>query len=157
MSAFMVSKAHIDYLVEAAMSLPHRQIQNASGLYWHHDDESHQLPCTGDGPDGAERVGAMLWAENRASVNSRYDEDQLEPVYTRTIRPATVEPVQVLKALDCYKYQSCEHDGWPESEAHAFCDALRHCAIGCLPGYEEAAWDIDELPVVPHYGDVSFR
>jgi hypothetical protein len=27
------------------------------------------------------------------------------------------DPVQVLKSCDCYEYQSCEHDGWEDSEA----------------------------------------
>jgi hypothetical protein len=52
-----------------------------------------------------------------------------------------------LKAISCYEYQSCEHPGWRKSEAHAFCEALRDMAIGCLPGYDDAPWEINDAQV----------
>ena len=107
---------------------------------------------------GADRVGAMLWSENVRSVCFRYDEpedaDELPgPVGFGVLDVAgyrfgpgvflpDVDPVAVLKAIDGYEYQSCEHPGWEASEAHAFCEALRRAAIGCLPGYAEASWEV---------------
>jgi hypothetical protein len=50
----------------------------------------------------------------------------------------------VLKAIDCYRYQSCEHPGWASSEAQQFCLALQALAINHLPGYDQAPWDITD-------------
>jgi len=52
--------------------------------------------------------------------------------------------VQTLKAIACFDYQACETDDWQQSEAFAFCEALRDRAINKLPGYSEAKWGIDE-------------
>jgi len=35
------------------------------------------------------------------------------------------DSAQIYKAVQCYEYQSCEHDGWLTSEAHAICLSLR--------------------------------
>ena len=91
----------------------------------------------------ADAVGAMLKAQNLRSVNHRYGRDAGEAapyVYRRSGHPA--DPVAVLKALDCYEYQSSEDGGWEASEALAFCEALRHRAVGRLPGYEAAPWEV---------------
>ena len=100
----------------------------------------------------ANQVGAMLAAENRRSVDHRYNETEMEDFYTFTrypgsgdsVAPGTpqLDPVQVLKAIACYEYQSCEHPEWETSEAHEFCIMLRHATIARLPGYEAAAWEI---------------
>jgi hypothetical protein len=51
-----------------------------------------------------------------------------------------IDPVQVIKACDCYEYQSCEHDGWADSEACRFITSLRKGAAHALPGYDGADW-----------------
>lgn len=51
-------------------------------------------------------------------------------------------PVEILKAIDCFDYQSCETGDWRETEAYAFCQSLRDDMIGRLPGYSDAAWSI---------------
>jgi hypothetical protein len=100
----------------------------------------------------ADSVGAMLLRENHESVNFRYDE---KPKITigdpyRFKQPMkAIEPVQVLKAIACYEYQSCEHPGWEVSEAKEFCEALRIHAINSLPGYDDAAWGIDDKQPEP--------
>lgn len=95
----------------------------------------------------AGRVGAMLAAENRRSVDHRYDETEAEIPYTFTLLSGPVDPVVVLKALACYEYQSRHHPGWPKSEAYQFCQSLRHHAIAHLPGYEGAPWVIEDPKV----------
>ena len=52
---------------------------------------------------------------------------------------------EVLKATDCYEYQSCEHPEWPSSNAHDFIQALRKDAWRLLEGYEEAPWGAPEV------------
>lgn len=141
MSAWIVSKRHIDYMLSAGLA--------RDPLRW-------CVPVGVPVPEGgavewreltretAGRVGVMLWAENFKSVGHRYGESATETkLYEFERFAGPVEPVQVLKAVACFEYQSCEHDEWERSEAHAFCEALRHAAINRLPGYEAAEWGID--------------
>lgn len=124
MSAFVLSDKHIDYLVSAAQ------------LY-------RVIPA-----DLSRVVGQILALENVKSVDYRYgtkDADALEREiadrpFSLTLR---LDPVQVIKAADCYAYQSCEHPAWQASEARRYCDAIRSAAISRLPGYDTAAWAID--------------
>ena len=125
MSAWIVSKKHIDLLVGAAL---------AHGLAGRRDT--------------ADELGAALWEENYASVNYRYADCsgrdlQLCPSYHYDPSTPTSDPVVLLKQLDCYEYQTCEHQGWLDSRARQLCSALRSAAIHSLPGYKAAPWGID--------------
>lgn len=151
MSAFIVSKRHIDVIVSRA------QIEvtgpDGSPLSWSNGTpEGGQYPKT----ITTDELGRMLWGENLKSVIARYpgDRDGHRPgpagfrdLDVLTYRAVLVVPfptrIEVLKALDRLEYQSCEHEGWKTSEAAAFCEALRRRLISHLPGYEEApeAWD----------------
>jgi hypothetical protein len=160
MSAFMVDTVHIDAMLTAGLHLPARRqsrltwywpdldaatdrgIWTAAELMVHADQRRHELTT-----DTAGRVGAMLLAENRRSVDHRYDEQELEEPYLFTRLAGTPDPVVVLKAIDCYEYQSCEHPGWRFSEAQPFCQALRALTIGHLPGYDRAPWEITDRQV----------
>jgi len=156
MSAFEVSTVHIDALVSAAL-----QGTRFGSLTWYHGEIPHTEPgemLTGHDDylaalartrrevtrDNAEEWGATLLAENRRSVNHRYDEDEWEAPYTFTEIRGRISPMAVLKAIDCYEYQSCEHPGWKASEAWSFCQVLRSRMIGALPGYSDAAWEITD-------------
>jgi len=133
MSAWIVTKVHIDAMVQAAMD-------SSRGIpfSWSHENEGHQLTVS-----TKDMVGSMLWRENHMSVNARYDENTDTPAY-RFERTQEFSPVQMLKAIDCYEYQSCEHDGWETSSARAFCDELRAVLIHSLPGYEQAEWGLSK-------------
>ena len=144
MSAFVVSKSHIDALVTAGLWLP---IPNGPLRWFHpeidptrsyHEQAGNQRQLT---RETTGRVGAMLWAENMYSFNARYKEEGWEEPYVFAELPGTPDPVAVLKMISCYEYQSCEHVEWRRSEAHQFCDALRLAAIRRLPGYDEAPWE----------------
>lgn len=160
MSAFMVDKAHIDALVTAAFAIgqegPLRWF--ARSLTEEETTLAHQVgaPWGAEGPEiarmlsryatpeEADRIGQMLMRENRLSVNHRYGENEVEGIYTykRSALPRAVNPVVILKGLDAFEYQACEHPGWERSEAHAFCQALRRRMIRRLPGYDDAPWEI---------------
>lgn len=149
MSAFMVSQAHIHYLVSAAVRLA-----NVGPLAWiwnvDREQGTYSRAVLPPGNSARKRaVGQMLWDENLKSVCHRYPDGLALPgpvtcgyEYDDTQPVRRVDPVAVLKALSAYEYQACEHPGWPTSEAKAFCRALRAEAIRCLPGYEEATWDV---------------
>lgn len=155
MSAFVVSKEHIDAMVSLALEGP-------SGLapgpgYWpqpfsyYHDGERRPVRL-----ENADELGQMLWGTNALSVRTRYpdcydggeypgpigfsvEDDVYEYHYTRPRpRPTAVEG---LKLVSCYEYQTCEFATWEEHAAYAFCDALRRSLVNALPGYSVAPWE----------------
>ena len=166
MSAFLVSKAHIDYLITAGLVLPKRLI-SGSRLRWFlrpPEDQDGEVYREGEpwGPglatwiertertltyDNADEVGAMLWATNQDSVNHRYAETSIEHAY-RFEEVLDIDPVWTLKALDCYEYQACEHPQYLTSEARFFVEALRDTAIGLVDGYRDAPWEITSEDVI---------
>ena len=157
MSAWIVSKAHIDALVSAAMT-------SGNPMSWYYDNPSRRGEITYTDTVKASEVGMMLWGENLASINARYpdtiddptacpgpcdfDGSASVPAYQFT-RTQQMTPVQIIKAIHCYEYQSCEHEGWKTSEAHAFCEALTDKMTNALPGYDDAPWGLDEEDVRP--------
>jgi hypothetical protein len=154
MSAWIVSRAHIDALVLA-------------GVQWR--------LITDPGPEKLSALGRMLWAENLASVAYRYpgDGDSERPgpndfrdadvtTYTAPTSEVLLSAAGVVKAVDCYEYQSCEHPAWPDSAAAGFAGALRTAVLTCIPadqlepsrysgqrkyppGYDTAPWGVDDL------------
>ena len=139
MSAYVVNKSHINALVLSGL-----------GLVWYHEGKRHELTLR-----SADRVGQMLLDECVKSVSYRYPDDEITELpgptdaewlvpfkFNPVVRRPT--PVQALKLLDCYEYQSCEHPGWQTSEAKAFCDVLRRNLIHRLPGYDEAPWEWED-------------
>jgi hypothetical protein len=95
------------------------------------------------GYDEAVGIGRMLHAENVASVNYRYGE-ATKPEF-RLCPWATFHPfsrVQIVKAAYCLDYQSCEHPGWPTSEACRLLAAMIAGDDHHMPGYGEAQWEI---------------
>lgn len=102
MSAWIVSKGHIDVLVNACV-------------------QYDLVPVT---HPTLKRLGEMLWLANHRSVNARYNEDIQVPEYEPELIEAPLGAVHVIAAIHCYDYQSCEHDGWQESEAFRLCRLL---------------------------------
>lgn len=141
MSAFLVSKKHIDFLVSAA-------------YLWGRTNLSRYLPCGAEFKDvTCDDVGRLLWRENVRSVAHRYGPGQFDLVPGASDRAidtyrhafdlqAPHQAVKVIKAIQCLEYQSCEHDGWEQSAAHVFCRNLLSEAIRNLPGYDAAPWGI---------------
>lgn len=148
MSAYMIEREHITYLVGAAMF--------DGGHAWYHvkpPGMRHRRELDRADYDRAAEVGQMLWDENKRSINARYPDtidnmDDAPGVVGETYRfhkyygsPFTIiEPVQLIKAVNCFMYQACETDDWPESEAFAFCQSLISKYICKLPGYDAAEW-----------------
>jgi hypothetical protein len=129
MSAWIVSKRHIDYMVTAIVRA---ELMNET-------------------PD---EIGRILWRENLASVAYRYpnDKDGERPgpegfrdmdteIYTWTETPE-LTPGGVAKTFACYDYQSCEHPGWDGSEAEVVTTKLIE-AIGNIEWPTEVPWGWD--------------
>lgn len=138
MSAWIVSKGHIDRMVSTALAWELISVEHATA------------------------IGRTLWVENLKSVAERYPDDKSGErsgsgetdkeiksyEFTAEVPPLT--PVEMMKAIHCLDYQSCEHDGWPESVA---CKLLTEFIAEVLartgstidqssrlPGYDEAPW-----------------
>lgn len=169
MSAFMVDKEHVDLLVAVgikgvrgrsvrpdhswnrpswyATDLSRLDPETVTTAMWRM--ERRQIDYT-----TADEVGAMLVATNLDSIHARYPDTIEAPEETpgpieryweheyRWADPRYVPTaVEALKAISCYEYQSCEHEGWEDSEAKRYCEALRDAVIHHLPGMDDAPWD----------------
>lgn len=136
MSVSIVSSEHVNVLVWAA-----NQFTDGPMFHYYRDDHTMGIITREDGRDETAR---MLLETNAASFNGRYD-DGAESASSSYQNPAHMNwsPVEILKAIQFYAYQSCEAPNWDESYARAFCDKLRLTVTQRLPEYEEAPWGID--------------
>jgi len=156
MSAYVVDRGHIRYLVNAGLSQAIRGRQSGPLRWrWNRNLEARTIEIESLTAQTADRVGQMLWDENIASINARYPDTiespegmpgpigenyQYGPHQNPTSYEPTINPLQVLSSLFCFEYQACEHDGWEGSEAFAFCESLRKTAIYALPGMDDLKW-----------------
>lgn len=156
MSAYVLNPEHFGILAAYAA-------QNDAAIY----------QCCMDGPiQTAQAVAEMLAWANIKSVMARYPRDldgqrpgpcllDAEIIEAAQIYAAhfTVEwaafprqrptPVQILKLLLSFEYQSCEAPDWPHSKAFQQFSWLMGAAIRNLPGYEDADWSYDKaLPAI---------
>ena len=163
MSAYIVDRKHIEYLVQSGLARALHPDHSYLTWIWNLDREARTY-CRADLKPGdheqAQRVGQMLWDECIKSVSSRYPADVLTKhdatapleqlpgplnedfVYRHNQARcwAQYDPIQVISACHAYSYQSCEHPEWEESEAYAYINALEKAAIHALPGYEDTVW-----------------
>jgi hypothetical protein len=134
MSAFIVNHKHIDALVSAML--------DAHMSYW---DGHNRVYVT---RANAEEIGRILLEENVRSVLYRYggrigdDEKQAAASYCFVYALRSRSPVQIIKAVHCLDYQSCETTDWETTLAWRICQALLSNTTSRLPGYEAAAWEI---------------
>lgn len=91
----------------------------------------------------AEAVGAMLVAQNRASVDRRYDQQKTPDSYTHG-HSRRRSALEILKAVSCYEHQSRETPDWEETEAWRFCQALKDNLVRELDGYADGPWLIED-------------
>jgi len=152
MSAFVVNKGHIDAMLRAGMAY-----NRGDHLRWFVPHETVSKRWRQLELGNADTVGQMLIDECVRSVGHCYDSTDLTdlpgPVNAYWVLPYTFRrnlyvgaptPVETLKLVRCYEYQSCEHGEWEKSEAKSFCDALTGSCINSLPGYEDAPWEWKE-------------
>jgi hypothetical protein len=176
MSAWVVSKTHIDLLVRAAL---HAREVSGHGFSWWAVEENGGYAGWRELDEFAEErapryeghefvspsaLGQILVNENVMSVHHRYPDDNPDmgelpgPVDAYYMGPYvyenpgyTLTPGEVFAAIDCLDYQSCEHDEWMQSEAYAFLRALRVRYCQKVEGYAEAphGWEQEDLAKRP--------
>lgn len=132
MSAFIVGDKLINIILEYLN-------RNGKRVY------THNNVFLIDDLDHLTKMAQILVDENYRSVNFRYNENtkphKIE--YSPVAAFQELPPVNVLKACNCYDYQSCETQDYHESEAFQIIEAARTIAIHNLPGYDQAPWDIN--------------
>ena len=151
MSAFMVGREHIAFIVSAAQKMA--QTPFGFGWYW----KNKRFKMDPYDRDQAARVGQMLWDANLESIHARYPDTIGKPgnipgpidetfiyAHSRPWRMDEIGNVQLFKAINCLSYQSCEYAGWKKSEAFAFLEALTSITIRHMPGYDGTDWEIKE-------------
>jgi hypothetical protein len=141
MSAFVVSEVHINSLLSWA---------NLNRVYPIHSQEPGR-PLTLDFSvtDDLSEMAQTLMDENTKAVNIRYHEHETPLDIFFVFVNARISPVQVLKACNCYDYQSCEDPAYEQTLAAQIIQHIRMAAIHKLPGYDAAAWELAELPKLP--------
>lgn len=148
MSKFLVCQAHIDVLVSTCAY--------------------YRPSVPRDGQTGREvlaEIGRVLWQANRHAL------DALDPSSTHSRRPLPdyvppaaagepLEPMAVLRAIDCYVHQSCSvhrgcsvpcgsaDAGWSGSSAAEITDRLREAILAAHPELADyrAHWMYTRLP-----------
>lgn len=136
MSAFILEDDTIDLLVTAGMMGDGEHYT----LRLYHAGEFMQYSKYED----ADKVGMILKTANYESVNYRYREST--EVGTYNYRPTTeiggmfISWGQVLKSLNCYEYQSCEHPEWETSLAKGICSAIRNKVCRAIADATETEW-----------------
>jgi len=147
MSCFVVSDVHIHALIATAIYGPKDAQEHVRRGLWHvwfRPERKHAaLEC-------ADKIGQMLLGENLKSYGVHYP-SEADPtgdaMRTAAYRfPVSVEPltrVQALKAIFCLEYQSDACENWEASDVAHFLQQLRLQTIQSLPGYEEAAYEIN--------------
>ena len=175
MSAYVVDPYHIAALVGAAIERrltwlapeePREEEEtHRPGEPWGKDALTAAARRRREATDAtATEIARMLLLTNARSVAYRYDEpitgdlpglvegvEIVQITWTAAecraaARASLADPVHILSALACFRYQSCERPDWEQSEAAAFYHALLHAAIGDLPGWDAAPWHL-EAPV----------
>ena len=83
-----------------------------------------------------------LYNENCNSLLARYG-DEYPPIKAPINYVPTIDNIFVMaKQVNCYEYQSCEHDGWESSKAHKMCRAIKEALLSKNDDYEEAPWGV---------------
>jgi hypothetical protein len=139
MSAWVVTKHHIDLLVSAAIE---------QEVLIKLDNLAVPQMAT---EQNAQALGAMLWAENIRSVVYRYslsgtDEEkqyQQDLNQYQFCRYEGIRPSAIAAALACFNYQACECPDYEGTTAACFVRQLR-ASVGEHPkGYDREPWGFD--------------
>ncbi len=87
-------------------------------------------------------IAQELIDENYRGVNARYMLSN-EPHKTAYMnRISTRSPVEILKLVGTYEYESWGSCDWPTTLAYKYMQDIKNIAIRNLPGYEDAPQEL---------------
>jgi hypothetical protein len=135
MSAWIVSKRHIDVLVTGLIE---------RGGY------HHRGKWVAVSEENATETGKMLWAENHKSIRYRYGSKERTPEYhysrlgIKSLMDADghIGRGTLAKQVSCYDYQTCEHPEYYTSQAHSAMLGICMSLLHKVEGYGEADWGV---------------
>lgn len=139
MSAWIVSEKHVLTLA-----------------YFYHKFYFNSIDTWEDTPEFYHPIikstARILWNENIKSVDYRYDEKNPRRSFTKNVLPETDLSYEgVVKVIDCWVYQSCEHPGFYRSKAyrmmlelksHILDYAIKNSITFDRENYENTGWGI---------------
>lgn len=109
------------------------------------DDHITAICCFADKCRGAgfPQHGKLFQVLKQANLNALTDRygDPAERAEEKVGR-LDLGLVEILKAAQCLEYQCCDWDQWDGSEAEKYLRWIKSAAIGRLPGYAEAHWEV---------------
>lgn len=128
MSAFLLSDKHLGTLADAVLNY------DIGGYVARRDRQEARA-----------EVANLLKAQNINSVNARYTEQTPPSVWDSSFLNSTMEitPLQLLKMIASYNYQSCESGDWKQTEAYNLMKELEHRVIFDLTADVDIEyWDV---------------
>lgn len=141
MSAYMVEDEHIHLMVTYIL----RTLRYGSTTFYCPPFSSIEVGTVEHmNLMNLQSIWDCLWQANKDSVESVYGdrmpvEDVPAPFQCLDTIP---EPLQMIKHVHCYIYQSCELDEFYRHKAKAICDGIIDAAVSRMPGYDECAWGL---------------
>lgn len=129
-AAFTLSNKHISAMLNATFTL-----RNLNQYYF--DGKWKTINFS--------ESGQVLLDQNIRSVNTRYGKNESSK-FSYIGGSPRLAPAQLIRACDCYAYQSMETEDWEKTEAHAIYNTIREAAISALVDAHHEAdniWDID--------------
>ena len=142
MSAYIVSKKHIDCLVKIIES-------KIGSAHWHAYSTAYAnrwmgVPLDNTGAVDRDALGQRLWDENHESINYRYQLEDKAPNYRYEVprevscHGLCMSIAQQVRLFDCYDYQTCEHPGWGVSPMKMLCEKMTNALLRST--ITEAEW-----------------
>lgn len=138
MSAYIMNGEEIDTIVSYFIHTRHTI--HGEGAWLKIGDKYDNLKY-----DNAAEVAKILMDENVRSVNSRYTEQQSNHYEFEYDPTAHKRPVgNIIGALDCLEYQSCESDDWHTTNAWDIICGLRKHLLKTIAEKEDTyTWGIE--------------
>lgn len=87
----------------------------------------------------------MLRAQNIRSVQARYPSEEWPDTPAELVgAPAHFySPLEVIHAIHCYEYQSCETEDWESTDACRWCRDAERTLLRQIPEYDNAEYHLD--------------
>lgn len=136
MSAFTLPDNHISAIIGYAVR--HNAIGYAMFAIDMHYDRNPS-------PEQLREIGQILLDENYRSVNTRYREEEQTPRFIYNPRfenGKCLTHKQVINAIRCYDYQSCETNDYNSSPAAKFVSSIKNSAVERLVR-DDPTWVVD--------------
>lgn len=133
MSAYLCENYHISFLAKYAID---------------HDSTYGMESMIGV---GVEELAQKLYDANVRSIQSRYGDadDMIEEFkFDSRVEFGQLSGIQVIKAAQCYNYQTCEYDGYTGSDIERIIFHIISTAAHDVYGYDEAEWGCPEPQIV---------